>query len=481
MVAIAEHKTGSRVAETPFHEAERAFLRTYPDYVRTSILDDLRVREYARLDRAGHTYLDYTGGALYAESQVRDHLTLLRELVLGNPHSSNPTSQTSTRLMDAARAAVLRFVNASPEEYSVVFTANASGALKLVGEAYPFGPGGHYALTADNHNSVNGIREFARAKHAAISYVPVRRTDLRVDEAALAACLDRAPSGAHRLLAYPAQSNFSGVQHDLDWVPRAQARGWDVLLDCAAYAPTNRLDLQVCRPDFVPLSFYKLFGYPTGVGCLIARKAALATLRRPWFAGGTITLASVLGDGHYLAPDAEGFEDGTVNYSSLPAVTIGLEYLARIGMTTIHTRVTRLTGWLLDALAELRHANGRPLVRVLGPTDTYRRGGTVTVNFYDAAGRVMDCQRIEQRANAANISLRTGCFCNPGAAECAFGLTRADIADYFHRDTRVTHEQFVTAMRDTGRPGEAVRISLGLVSTFADVYRFIRFAQGFLT
>jgi molybdenum cofactor sulfurtransferase len=87
------------------------------------------------------------------------------------------------------------------------------------------------------------------------------------------------------LLAYPAQSNFSGVQHPLALVAEAQALGWDVLLDCAAFAPTNELRLDLVKPDFVPLSFYKLFGYPTGAGALIARRTALARLRRPWFAG----------------------------------------------------------------------------------------------------------------------------------------------------------------------------------------------------
>lgn len=37
-----------------------------------------------------------------------------------------------------------------------------------------------------------------------------------------------------------------------------------VLLDAAAYIPTNRLDLSVVKPDFVTMSFYKVFGYPTG-------------------------------------------------------------------------------------------------------------------------------------------------------------------------------------------------------------------------
>ena len=122
------------------------------------------------------------------------------------------------------------------------------------------------------------------------------------------------------------------MQHPLDWVAEAQRLGWDVILDCAAFAPTNPLDAQAIGADFIPLSFYKLFGYPTGVGCLIARREALARLRRPWFAGGTITLASVQReDWYHLAPGATGFEDGTIDYLGLPAVTFGIEHLEEIG------------------------------------------------------------------------------------------------------------------------------------------------------
>src|SRR5512135_86164 len=143
---------------------QAAFRALYPEYETTRILDELRGTEYGRLDRGRHIYLDYTGGGLYAESQVRAHLDLLRDHVFGNPHSTNPTSLAMTRLIDQTRERVLTFFNAAPDEYEVIFTSNASGALKLVGESYPFGPGGHYLLTFDNHNSVNGIREFALAR-----------------------------------------------------------------------------------------------------------------------------------------------------------------------------------------------------------------------------------------------------------------------------------------------------------------------------
>jgi len=134
-----------------------------------------------------------------------------------------------------------------------------------------FGAGrGRFLLTFDNHNSVNGIREFARARGAEVVYVPVELPDLRVSEERIEAELAARPAGGSSLFAFPAQSNFSSVRHPLAWIAKAKAEGWDVLLDAAAFAPTNALDLSAVKPDFVALSFYKMFGWPTGVGCLLA-------------------------------------------------------------------------------------------------------------------------------------------------------------------------------------------------------------------
>ena len=458
-----------------------AFLAAYPSYGTTRMLDDLRAREYPLLDRLGHVYLDYTAGNLVPCSLVERHLALLRDHVLGNPHSTNPASALTTTFVEQARLTVLEFFHADPDEYVVIFTANATEALRLVGEAYPFAQDGEYLLTFDNHNSVNGIREFARARQAPVTYVPVVLSDMRVDDAELAAHLDRGRRGGPRLFAYPAQSNFSGVQHPLDWILLAQERGWDVLLDAAAFTPTNRLDIGRWRPDFVSQSFYKMFGYPTGVGCLIARKAALAKLHRPWFAGGTITVASVQGDRFYLAEGASGFEDGTPNYLALPAVSFGLQYLTGVGVDVIHARVASLTGWLLERLGALRHANGSPLVRVYGPRTTHRRGGTVTFNLYDAAGRPFDHRLVEERANTARISLRTGCFCNPGGGEIALGITGTELASCFRQpehETHMTIDDFRLCI--DGKSTGAVRVSLGLASNLADVEALIEFAATFL-
>ena len=448
-----------------------------------TLLAELRATDYARLDATGQTYLDYTGGGLHAASQLREHLALLESRVLGNPHSVNPTSTAMTDLVESARAAVLAHFNAAGR-YTAIFTLNASNALKLVGESFPFAPGGQLLLTADNHNSVNGLREFASAKGASVAYAGLTRPALRVDMPALQAQL-AAPAGtagaAPRLLAFPAQSNFSGVKHPLLLIEEAQARGWQVLLDAAAFVPTNPLDLQQLSPDFVVMSFYKMFGYPTGVGCLLVRNETLPLLKRPWFGGGTVNFATVQGRMHVLSAGEAGFEDGTLNYLSIPAVEIGLKHLQRVGMDTIQAHVNQLTGDLLQQLMALQHSNGRPLVRLYGPAHMQQRGGTVTMNLYDPEGHLVDYRRVEELASEQGISLRTGCFCNPGAGEAAEGIEEADlrsgVAEVGHQ---INLPRFLQYLQDNGgKSAGAIRVSLGLASNAADVHRFLAFAASF--
>jgi selenocysteine lyase/cysteine desulfurase len=441
----------------------------------------LRRREYGRLDEGDHVYLDYTGGGLPATRQIDEHIELLRTAVLGNPHSNSPASLASTELVERARRDVLRFFKAPEDDYLCVFTANASAALRLVGEAYQFAPGSTFGLTADNHNSVNGIREFARRKGARVAYVPVTASDLRIEREALGRLLAAADPAGHNLLAFPAQSNFSGVQHDLGIVDQAHAAGWNVLLDVSAFVPTNRFDVSRIRPDFAVLSFYKIMGFPTGVGCLLLRRDRVHLLSRPWFAGGTVTIASVAAQAHYLRPDEGAFEDGTVDYLNIPAVSVGLRHIDQVGLETIHRRVACLTDWLLDALNGLRHQSGRRLVLIYGPRTVEGRGATVALSVRDRDGLPIDDLRVEELANRANISLRTGCFCNPGAGEAAYCLDDDQMGRWFGRAEPVSYLEFRDQIwLELGRFPSAIRVSAGVATNFADVYRFVCFLARFL-
>ena len=123
-------------------------------------LDELRATEYGRLDATDAVYLDYTGGSLYAESQVTEHLRMLSDGVYGNPHSANPTSSSATALVERARAAVLSFFNAPESEYACIFTPNATGAIRLVG------------ANAVQSRSTSQPRSWARSIHSSGCLTP---------------------------------------------------------------------------------------------------------------------------------------------------------------------------------------------------------------------------------------------------------------------------------------------------------------------
>ena len=71
-----------------------------------------------------------------------------------------------------------------------------------------------------------------------------------------------------------------------------------------------------------------------------------------------------------------------------------------------------------------------------GPRDRYDCGGTVAFNVLDARGDVVPYEEVEARARAAGISVRGGCFCNPGASERAFGFVAERAARCLEETTR---------------------------------------------
>ena len=434
------------------------------------LITALRRREFSRLDREKLVYLDYTGSALYADCQLRSHQALLARGVFGNPHAESDPSRASTAVIEKARGLVLRFLDADPRRYAVCFTANTSAAIKLVAESYPFDRDGALVLSADNHNSVNGIRQYARRAGAALAHVPLA-ADLRMDGGELVlANVGSTSSGAH-LFAFPAQSNFSGVQHPLGLIDEAQRLGFDVLLDAAAFAPSNLLSLRAHAPEFVVLSFYKLFGYPTGVGALVVRKDALRKLRRPWFAGGTVDFASVQNEMFQPRNDSGAFEDGTPDFLNIAALPAGFALLETIGMRRIHDHVMRLTARFLDGLDAITHSDGTAAVRVYGPRTIDARGATVAFNVLSAHGRAIPYPIVERRARDAGIAIRGGCFCNPGAAEHAFGFDASRSNECLRASAPgFTIDRFAECLGDDTAVG-AIRASIGVANNDHDVDR----------
>jgi molybdenum cofactor sulfurtransferase len=346
-----------------------------------------------------------------------------------------------------------------------------------VGECYPFSSKSHLLLTVDNHNSVNGIREYCSSKGGSYSYSPLSYDDLTINAPELNKQLTSYIDKKNKLFAYPAQSNASGVQHSLAWVLKAKELGWDVLLDAAAFVPASALDLSIVQPEFVSISFYKMFGYPTGIGCLLIKKSVFKKMEKPWFAGGTLSLSSVKSKGYFLKPDYEKFENGTINYLDIPAISNGLHFITAIGISNISSRIKDLSFLLISGIKKIRHNNGLALIKLYGSNNTKNRGGTFLLNFFDADGQLYPFEKIQQLSNAAMISLRTGCFCNPGIDEVIHNLAAEDVENYFTSRANGDYDDMIQFL---GKGRGAVRISFGLATTTADIEMFFCFAKSIL-
>lgn len=181
----------------------------------------------------------------------------------------------------------------------MIFTSGATQSLKTVAETFNFQGDttehGVFCYLQDNHTSVLGMREAVKT-----SSIEVITKPNLIEYSVSDCCTDRSTlEGTNSLFVYPAQCNFSGFKYPLDLIRKIQQNGmpnsnssnWYVCLDAASFVSTNFLDLKRFTPDFVCLSFYKIFGYPTGLGALIVSKRGEQVLRKNYYGGGTVKIA----------------------------------------------------------------------------------------------------------------------------------------------------------------------------------------------
>jgi molybdenum cofactor sulfurtransferase len=108
------------------------------------------------------------------------------------------------------------------------------------------------------------------------------------------------------------------------------------------------------------------------------------------------------------------------------------------------------------------------------------QGYVVSCTFYDSQGRTLPLSDISRLASASGISLRTGCMCNPGGSVALRGKeVQEKMKELSKFDDQVELKEiytFIGGLTDAG----VVRLSLGLVSNFEDVWRLICWARGLL-
>ena len=443
-----------------------------------------RMREYEYPMLKDAIYLDHAGTTIYSKALMgRFHTDMMANLY-GNPHSASPSSQKSTDEIENVRLQLLQLFNADPDHFDLVFTANATAAIKLVSDAFRENEGGFsFAYHVDSHTSLVGVREVSE-HHCCLE------SDPEVDE--WIAGLDSEDDGNRpRLLAYPAQSNMNGRRLPLEWCQRIRRinstpRAY-TLLDVAAYVSTSPFDLSdvAAAPDFIAMSLYKIFGFPD-LGALIVRKDAAHIFdNRRYFGGGTVDMVVCLKEQWHAkksGPLHERLEDGTLPVHSIIALRSSLrthgELFGTLDRISKHT--ANLAQSLYDGLSSLKHSNDSPVCTTYKEAqcdygNSTTQGPIVAFNLRDSKGSWVSNAEVEKLASIKNIHLRIGGVCNPGGIATALRLAPWEMRENFSAGHRCGSENDILS----GKPTGVIRLSLGAMSTRKDVNNFLKFAEEF--
>lgn len=470
----------------------------YPDGPKN--IDEIRATEFKRLTNET-VYLDHAGATLYSELQMDAIFKDLTSNVYGNPHSLSDSSMATSEIIRECRQQVLDYCNASAKEYKCIFTSGATAALKIIGEAFPWSSQSHFMYTMENHNSVIGIREYALSHGAAAVAVDVeelvdqdtssidKRNSFKVSQHTiqrrnLNRIMEEESSGnVCHLLAFPSECNFSGMRFNLNLIRAVKDQSedtfedtiltkgcWLVLIDAAKGCATEPPDLSKYPADFVVLSFYKIFGYPTGLGALIVRNEAAKLLKKTYFSGGTVA-ASIADLDFVKHRDGieESFEDGTASFLSIASIRHGFQIVNTLTISSIFRHTSSLTTYLRRVLSSLKHDNGADACIIYG--DNSMKGSIVSFNLKRPDGSWFGYREVEKLASLSGIQLRTGCFCNPGACAKYLGLSHLELLSNVEAG-HICWDDFDIV---NGKPTGAVRVSFGYMSTFEEAKKLVDF------
>ncbi|KAF0738799.1 hypothetical protein Ae201684_005411 [Aphanomyces euteiches] len=443
-------------------------------------LQVMREEQFSHME--GQIYLDHAGATMYRADQIKQHSDALLRNMFANPHSSaSPSSQRTVEIVDEIRHEIAAFFNTTLEEYDVVFTSGTTAGLKLIGETFPFTDRSLFVYSEDSHNSVVGV-------------LPIEVLDSLPNNTTIKE--EGTDSEVYNLFAFPGECNFSGAKHSLSIVSAVQSNAhkkmnlekyclgaksvapegkWFVLLDAAKLAATNPIDFSRVKPDFVVVSFYKMFGYPTGLGTLLVKKSSGQCLKKAYFGGGTLSVSmSSLNISRPRPEIYRRFEDGTVSYLDILAVQYGLRILRNLSMRSIQRHVQSITYYMYAKLTELRHVNGSRVCVIYGNHHTSNYAGSIiALNFLRSDSSYVGYAEFSKLAGMHNIHVRTGCFCNPGACQAYLGLTTNQMLSHIDQG----HVCGNTLDIIDGRPTGAIRLSFGYMTTKDEVDLFLSFVS----
>jgi len=406
--------TDTRVALLPVVGADLA----------VPLVDGTSVR-YANLDYAA------SAPALVA---VRDAVDELLPWYSSVGRGAGFPSSVTTDLLDMSRQAISAFVGARPDD-SVIFTRNTTDALNLLASVLPTEAS---VLTFDSEHHAN-LLPWRRRR---VEHLPLPTTPH-----AAVASLERAlreAGGAVSLVAVTAASNVTGELFPLaQIVAAAHHGGARVVVDAAQLTPHRAVDLSHIGADYLAFSGHKLYA-PFGCGVLVGRSDWLDA-GEPYLAGGG-AVRRVWTDRASWATSPSRHEAGTPNVVGAVAIAAACEALLACGRDRIARHDEALVSQLVDGLRSI------PGARVLSLWETPLGSDPVDrVGIISFVVRGQDAGLLASMLSAEHgIGLRDGAFC-----------------------AHPTLDRLLGAVDDAGPPPRALRASVGVGSTSADIDRLL--------
>lgn len=279
--------------------------------------------------------------------------------------------------------------------YEVIFTSGTTESLRIVAESFRWTPGregddnsscsdcrrGRSVLLYphNSHTSVVGMRGPAMANGGTFVCVSLEKLtgatsndfrewekegnasrEKKSDKDSIGCNCFRQRSDnetsegdetVNHLTVFPVECNFGGdrPQNIAKLIQKARRPSieqsgqhsksrWSVLLDIAKAASTGPVDLRSLDPDFACLSFYKMFGEPTGLGVLFVKRSSLHLLEEKhtnrYFGGGSVDV--VLAGQNFASlrsepSSASSFVHGSIHFRGISTLVNGFEEVKRVG------------------------------------------------------------------------------------------------------------------------------------------------------
>lgn len=338
-------------------------------------------------------------------------------------------SVKATDLYEASRHTVAQFINASLDT-EIIFTRNTTESINLV--AYSYGlsnvhEGDEIVISImEHHSNMLPWQMVCREKKAKLVFL-----EAGSDGVISKSEYESKITAKTKIVAIAHVSNVFGITNPVKEIASYAhkvgngGKGAVVVIDGAQSTPHLCVDVQNIGADFFAFSGHKCCG-PMGIGALYGRQELLEQMP-PFLSGGEM-IEYVTRESATYAPVPEKFEAGTVNACGAIGLAAAINYIKKIGLSTIEENDNHLAAVIMNDMKNIQH------VHVIGNPDANRHCGIITFTIDD-----VHPHDIASILDTEHVCIRAGHHCaQPLMQTLGVGSTaRASV--YFYNTEEEAH------------------------------------------